>query len=252
MTRMKTIMTRMKTIMTRMKTIMTRMKTIMMKKTSIMTRMKTIMMKMKSIMTRTKTIMMKMKSIMTRTMNTATMKKTAMMMRKKVVCALIWKQTRYDFIAALDNPLPGLNRVKLRWAFNDYQHDEIESNGEVATAFDNEEVEGRVEFLHNPIGNWSGVVGFHYRHKDFSAVGAESFVLPSKLESVGVFILERTDIGQWHIDLGARFEHQDSSAETGLENNYDLFSASGGVNWNYAPGYQFGLSVSHSERGAVD
>ena len=155
------------------------------------------------------------------------------------------EQTRYDFVAALDDPFPGLNRIKLRWAFNDYQHDEIEPNGEVGTAFDNEEVEGRVEFIHNPIGNWNGVVGFHYRHKDFSAVGAESFVLPSKLESFGVFILERTDIGQWHIDLGARFEHQDSSAETGDKNDYDLFSASGGLNWDYAPGYQVGLSVSH-------
>ena len=158
------------------------------------------------------------------------------------------RQTRYDFAAALDDPFPGLSRIKMRWGFNDYQHDEIEPNGEVATAFDNEEVEGRVEFVHNPIGDWNGVVGFHYRHKDFAAVGAESFVLPSKLESVGVFILERTDIGRWHIDLGARFEHQDSSAETGAENDYDLFSASGGLNWDYAPGYQVGLSVSHAER----
>ena len=158
------------------------------------------------------------------------------------------RQTRYDFAAALDDPFPGLSRIKMRWGFNDYQHDEIEPNGEVATAFDNEEVEGRVEFVHNPIGAWNGVVGFHYRHKDFAAVGAESFVLPSELESVGVFILERTDIGQWHIDLGARFEHQDSSAETGAQNDYDLFSASGGLNWDYAPGYQVGLSVSHAER----
>ena len=158
------------------------------------------------------------------------------------------RQTRYDFAAALDDPFPGLSRIKMRWGFNDYQHDEIEPSGEVATAFDNEEVEGRVEFVHNPIGDWNGVVGFHYRHKDFAAVGAESFVLPSELESVGVFILERTDIGQWHIDLGARFEHQDSSAETGAQNDYDLFSASGGLNWDYAPGYQVGLSVSHAER----
>ena len=157
-------------------------------------------------------------------------------------------QTRYDFVAALDDPLPGLGRIKLRWGFNDYQHDEIEPNGETGTTFDNEEVEGRVELVHNPIGNWNGVVGFHYRHKDFSGLGAESFVLPSNLESVGVFILERTDIGRWHIDLGARFEHQDSNSETGDKNDYDLFSASGGLNWDYAPGYQVGLSVSHSER----
>ena len=156
------------------------------------------------------------------------------------------EQTRYDFVAALDDPLPGLSRVKLRWGYNDYQH--IEGEEMAGTVFDNEEVEGRVELLHNPIGGWFGVVGVHYRHQDFAAIGAESFVPPSELESFGVFILEKTDIGRVHIELGARFEHQDSSAETGAENNYDLFSASGGLNWDYAPGYQAGLSFSHSER----
>ena len=158
------------------------------------------------------------------------------------------EQTRYSFVAALDDPLPGLSRVKLHWGFNDYQHDEIESNGNIGTAFDNEEVEGRVEFLHNPIGDLRGVVGFHYRHKDFAAVGLESYVLPSELESFGVFVLEKTDVGPVHIELGARFEHQDSNAETGAQNDYDLFSASGGLNWDYAPGYQVGVSFGHSER----
>ena len=156
------------------------------------------------------------------------------------------EQTRYDFVAALDDPLPGLSRVKLRLGYNDYKH--VEGEESAGTVFDNEEVEGRVELLHNPIGGWFGVVGVHYRHQDFTAVGAESFVPPSELESFGVFILEKTDIGRVHIELGARYEHQDSDAETGDKNSYDLFSASGGLNWDYAPGYQFGLSVSHSER----
>ena len=158
------------------------------------------------------------------------------------------QQTRYDFVAALDDPFPGLSRAKLRWGFNDYEHNEIEPNRDTGTAFNNEEVEGRIEFLHNPIGHWHGVVGFHYRHKDFAAVGAESFVLPSELESFGIFILEKTDIGPVHIDLGVRFEHQDSSADTDAQNDYDLFSASGGLNWDYASGYQVGVSVSHAER----
>ena len=156
------------------------------------------------------------------------------------------EQTRYDFVAALDDPLPGLSSVKLRLGYNDYKH--VEGEESAGTVFDNEEVEGRVELLHNPIGGWFGVVGVHYRHQDFTAVGAESFVPPSELESFGVFILEKTDIGRVHVELGARYEHQDSDAETGDKNSYDLFSASGGLNWDYAPGYEVGLSVSHSER----
>ena len=156
------------------------------------------------------------------------------------------EQTRYDFVAALDDPLPGLSRVKLRWGYNDYKH--VEGEESAGTVFDNEELEGRVELLHNPIGGWFGAVGVHYRHQDFVAIGAESFVPPSELESFGVFILEKTDIGRVHIELGARYEHQDSNADTGDKNSYDLFSASGGLNWDYAPGYQAGLSFSHSER----
>ena len=158
------------------------------------------------------------------------------------------EQTRYDFVAALDDPLPGLSRVKLRWGYNDYKH--VEGEEGAGTLFDNEEVEGRVEFLHNPIGGWFGAIGFHYRHQDFLTDGPESFVPMSELESFGVFVLEKTDIGPVHIELGARFEHQDSSAETetGDKNSYDLFNASGGLNWDYAPGYQVGLSVGHSQR----
>ena len=158
------------------------------------------------------------------------------------------EQTRYDFVAALDNPLPGLSRVKMRWGYNDYKH--VEGEEGAGTLFDNEELEGRVEFLHDPIGGWFGAVGFHYRHQDFLTDGPESFVPLSELESFGVFVLEKTDIGPVHIELGARFEHQDTSAKTeiGDKSSHDLFSASGGLNWDYAPGYQVGLSVGHSER----
>ena len=158
------------------------------------------------------------------------------------------RQTRYDFMAGLDDPLPGLRRINLRWGYNDYKHDEIEGNGEIGTTFDNDEVEGRVELLHNAIGGWSGVLGFHYRHQDFAAAGAESFVPPSELESIGVFILEKTDIGPVHLEIGTRFEHQSSNSDAGDKNDYDLFSASGGANWDYASGYQLGLSVGHSQR----
>ena len=158
------------------------------------------------------------------------------------------EQTRYDFVAALDDPLPGLSRVKMRWGYSDYKH--VEGEEGAGTLFDNEEVEGRVEFLHNPIGGWYGAAGFHYRHQDFLTDGPESFVPLSELESFGVFVLEKTDIGPVHIELGARSEHQDSSAETetGDKNSYDLFNASGGLNWDYAPGYQVGLSFGHSQR----
>ena len=158
------------------------------------------------------------------------------------------KQTRYDFKAAVNRPFAGLRRIKTRLAYNDYEHVELEPSGEVGTAFDNEEVEGRIEFIHDPIGSWDGAFGIQYRDKDFAAVGEESFVAPSELESIGVFVLEKGDFGPWHVDLGARYEHQDTSTASGEEAKHDLFSVSGGVSWDYAQDYQLGFAVTHAQR----
>ena len=156
--------------------------------------------------------------------------------------------TRYDLEAEIDEPLPGIHRIRTRWTYNDYGHDELEPGGEVGTAFDNDEVEGRFEIIHHPIGMWQGAFGVQYHHKDFAAVGAESFVLPSKKETIAAFLLEKGDLGNLHIELGARYEHQETSADSGDDASHDLFSISGGTSWDYAEGYEVGLSVTHAQR----
>ena len=158
------------------------------------------------------------------------------------------RQTRYDLEADIDEPFPGIHRIRTRWTYNDYNHNELEASGEVGTAFDNDEVEGRVEIIHHPISIWQGAFGLHYRNKDFAAVGEESFVLPSKKETIAAFLLEKGDLGNWHTEFGARYEYQETSADTGEETSHDLFSVSGGVSWDYAEGYEVGLAVTHAQR----
>ena len=157
-------------------------------------------------------------------------------------------QTRYDLEADIDQPFAGIHRIRTRWTYNDYNHNELEASGEVGTSFDNDEVEGRVEIIHNPIGLWQGVFGVQYRNKDFAAVGEESFVLPSKVETIAAFLLEKGDLGNWHMEFGARYEYQETSANAAEDTSHDLFSASGGVSWNYAAGYEAGLTVTHAQR----
>ena len=160
------------------------------------------------------------------------------------------EQTRYDLEAALNQPVPGLRQIKTRWAYNDYEHDEVEGSGEVGTRFNNEEVEGRVEFIHDTFGNgnWDGVFGIQYRDVDFSAVGEEGFVPPSSLDSIAVFIVEKADFGAWHVELGARYESQDAETNAGVEAEHDSYSLSGGANWEYQDGYKLGISLTHSQR----
>ena len=156
--------------------------------------------------------------------------------------------TRYDFEASINEPFTGIHRVRTRWTYTDYNHDEVEANGDVAVTFLNEEVGGRVEIVHHPLAGWQGAVGIQYHYKDFSAVGEEEFVLPSELESIAAFVLEKNDLGKWHMEFSARYEHQDTSSETGDKTSHDLFSLSGGLNWGYHEGYELGLIVTHAQR----
>ncbi|MGI9229595.1 MAG: TonB-dependent receptor [Gammaproteobacteria bacterium] len=161
------------------------------------------------------------------------------------------QQTRYDFEAALEEPFAGVRRVRTRWAYNDYEHEEIEGNGEVATMFQNNELEGRVELIHTPVGDWNGVFGLQYRNRDFASIGEESFVPQTDLQSVGLFVLEKSDHGRWHLELGARYDRQWSETVTGMTATQDLFSVSGGVTWHYRDGYEAGLALTRSQRGAA-
>jgi len=159
------------------------------------------------------------------------------------------EQMRYDLDAALETPVPGVKELRTRWGRNDYEHDEIEESGEIGTHFSNEEWEGRFELIHQPLGNWDGVVGLQYRDRDFTAVGEEAFVPPARLESIAGFILEKGDYDDFHFEIGGRYEHQDAeSTIRGADVGHDLYSVSGGAGWNYADDYQVGAAITRAQR----
>jgi len=157
-------------------------------------------------------------------------------------------QIRYDFRAALETPLQGIREIRTRWGYNDYEHEEIEPSGEIGTSFSNEELEGRIEIIHQTLAGWNGVFGVQIKDRDFSAVGEEAFVLPSERDALAFFLVEKSDFGNWHVDLGIRYENIDSRSITGESSSHDLFNISGGAAWNYRPGYQLGVSAGHSQR----
>lgn len=159
------------------------------------------------------------------------------------------EQTRYDLAGSYDIERAHIHSVRARWGYNDYQHDEVEGSGEVGTRFSNEEWEGRVEVLLEPLGAWDIALGGQFRDKDFSAVGEEAFVLPAALDSQAGFIFGKGEFGDVHIDLGLRYESQDAVAkQSRTRADHGLLSFSGGGVYSYAPGYEVGMSYARSER----
>ena len=159
------------------------------------------------------------------------------------------RQTRYDVKGAYDFSGGWFQQLKGRFAYNDYEHDEIEGSGEIGTEFENQEIEGRAELIHRPIGRWDGVIGIQYRDQDFAAIGEEAFVPPSELDSFAVFIFEKADFDKIHLDLGIRGEFQDAESNVvGADASHNLLSISAGATYEYANGFEFGLTGTRSQR----
>jgi len=121
------------------------------------------------------------------------------------------EQTRVDLEAQLNNPLPGLEKLNFRFGVNDYQHDEIEGNGEVGTSFDNQAWEGRVEVTHTPILGFDGAFGLQLSNREFSALGEEAFVPPVETDSAGLFWVGQRAFENVNLEIGARVEETDHS-----------------------------------------
>ncbi|MBI4005583.1 MAG: TonB-dependent receptor [Gammaproteobacteria bacterium] len=161
------------------------------------------------------------------------------------------EQDRIDFAAQLAEPFPGFSGLRLRAAHNDYNHTEFEDLATPGTVFFNDEWEGRLELQHLPVVDWFGSLGTQFNLRSFSAKGDEAFVPAVKSQGIAVFILEDTDVGNWHFELGGRFEykHYEPTTISGFSSNdFDVYSIAGGTHWHFTEDYSLGLSLSRSQR----
>ena len=140
-------------------------------------------------------------------------------------------QKRVDFEAGLNNPFAGIESFNLRFGINDYEHDEIEGNGEVGTRFSNEAWEGRLELRHDSLAGFDGAFGVQLSEREFSAIGEEAFVPPVDRESLGVFWVGQRELWNSELEAGVRWEQVDySPTEPGLQDiDFNAFSASLGL-----------------------
>ena len=159
------------------------------------------------------------------------------------------KSERWDVRGELRDPMPGFTRLRLRAAFTDYKHDEIEGT-EVATTFKNQGHDARLEMEHVPLGGWRGVAGLQTSKRDFSALGEEAYVAPTVTKKHAAFLVEEYNLAQWRFEAGLRHEWQDIAVDSATLQDH---SASGtsislGAVWKFAPQYSLGSTISRTHR----
>jgi iron complex outermembrane receptor protein len=149
-----------------------------------------------------------------------------------------------------------IEKASLRFGNATYDHAEIAEDGSIGTTFFNKGLEARLELTQAKHGNWQGVVGAQFASRNFNVVGDEAFLPKNTSREVGLFTVQQIETDALKIELGARFEHSNLSAEPDLsqpqffsgKRQFDTFSASAGAAYTVAREWKLGLNISRTSR----
>lgn len=160
------------------------------------------------------------------------------------------EQTRYDAALHWHEPVEYLEVFRGFLTYTDYEHSELEASGEVGTRYKNDTWEGRLELVHQPIGAFHGVFGVQAKAGEFSALGEEAFVPETDSSELGLFLLEDFHSGDWTYEGGLRVDlvERDPDTAAASSEDFNAFSLSGSVLWEFDANWQVGLALSRAER----
>ncbi len=108
--------------------------------------------------------------------------------------------------SSIVDPFAGISTLNFKFVYTDYVHTELE-NGETGSTFSTSGVDSRIEFVHKPVGPFTGSIGGQFFVKDLSILGADAFLQPTHAVEGAVFIFEEMQFGPVTLQVGGRVEH---------------------------------------------
>lgn len=160
------------------------------------------------------------------------------------------EQDRVDLELGISNPFSIFSSLNVRIGVNDYEHMEIEPNGEVATEFSNEAWEARSELVYD-LGAWKGAVGIQLSDKEFSAIGEEAFIAPVDTDEQALFWVGERALSNFDLELGARIGKLGHQPSAGVNTDFDTYALSAGLVVPLSQGLRLGALLDYSSRAPV-
>ncbi len=159
-------------------------------------------------------------------------------------------QTRYDLTGEWRNLTPWIEHLDYRLAYTDYGHAEMEGPGIVGTRFSNDSWQQRLQFTHVETANWHGVLGLQTADEEFGAIGEESFIPVTDIETRGLFLVEDYHGDSYTVELGARLSSDSYKPENASApaRDFNTFSYSASALWDLNAAASLGIIVSHADR----
>ena len=163
---------------------------------------------------------------------------------------LVLKQTRTDFELGLEDPFESVSSINVRVGVNDYEHQEIEPDGEVATRFSNQAWESRAELIFDT-NEWTSVLGVQYSQRDFSALGEEAFIQPVDTTESGLFWLTERSLSRFDLEAGLRIGKTKHKPSAAANKDFSNYSASLGAIIPLSDVWQLNIIADYSSRAPV-
>lgn len=135
----------------------------------------------------------------------------------------------------------------------DYTHTEFEAVGEPGTIFNSDGWEGRADLVQRERNGWNGAVGVQALSRNFEAIGEEAFVPSVKIDELGLYTVQRLDLGNHGFEGGLRYDRRELSGTplggaSEVTREFDNWSASAAAFIRPTAGLFLGLSLAHNER----
>jgi iron complex outermembrane receptor protein len=159
------------------------------------------------------------------------------------------RQRRFDLQGEITEPFGPFRGARLKLGAARYRHTELEGD-EVGTVFRNRGYDGRVELLHQPVGAFTGAIGWQGGRSDSEAHGEEAFIPPSRTTTNALFLFEETGSDPLTWSWGLRQEFQDLALRDGSATRRDdrSLSLSTGLVWKLGDAWTLATSLARSER----
>jgi iron complex outermembrane receptor protein len=159
------------------------------------------------------------------------------------------RQRRFDLQGEITEPFGVFRGARIKLGTARYRHTELEGD-EIGTVFRNRGYDGRVELLHQPVGAFTGALGWQGGRSDFEAFGDEAFVPASRTTTHALFLYEEAELAPLTWQVGARIENQDLALRdsSGSKRDDTLLSVSTGLVWKLDDTWTLATSLARSER----
>ena len=160
------------------------------------------------------------------------------------------ERTRYDVNGEWHDVASWAETISYRLTHTDYEHAEIEGNGEIGTQFSNDAWQQRLQVTHTDNAERHGVVGLQLGNEEFAAVGEESFIPVTDIDTRGLFLVEDFHVSAVTIELGARINRDEYApqASPAPGRSFSTWSLSGSGLWDINDAVTLGLSLSNAQR----